>query len=117
MSKITTLLLTALLFVSTSTFAISATEKAENSAKSKLEPFVQVVNLNVDEQAQVYNILLAKEQNTLLARQEHKVDKEAFKAATKPFNKKSNRQIKDIIGKDKMKKMNDFYTAQRAANK
>ncbi len=117
MSKITTLLLTALLFVSTSVFAISASEKVVKIAKSKTADFVQVVELNADEEAQVYKVLLAKEQNTLAARTEHKGDKQSFKDATKPFNKKINRQIKDIIGKDKMKKMNQFYKAQRAANK
>jgi len=117
MSKITTLLLTALLFVSTSVFTISASENAVKVAKNKTADFVQVIELNTDEQKQVYKILLAKEQNTLAARTEHKGDKKAFKDATKPFNKKSNRQIKDIIGKDKMKKMNQFYKAQRAANK
>lgn len=117
MSKITTLFLTALLFISTSVFAASASDKAVEVAEKKTADYVRVVKLNGNEQAQVYKILLAKEQNTLLARQEHKGDKEAYKSATKPFNKKSNRQIKDIIGKDKMKKMNDFYTAKRAANK
>lgn len=113
----TTLLLTALLFISTSVFAISTSEKAVKIAKNKTAEFVQVVELTADEEEQIYNILLAKEQNTLAAREEHKGDKQAFKAATKPFNKKANRQVKDIIGKDRMKKMNQFYAAKRSANK
>jgi len=117
MSKITTLLLTVLLFISTSVFAISASDKAVKKAKNKTADFVQVVELNASEEAQVYKILLAKEQNTLAARAENKGDKQGFKEATKPFNKKSNRQIKDVIGKDKMKKMNQFYKEQKAANK
>jgi len=117
MSKITILLLTALLFVSTSVFAFSVSDKAEGNAKKKIDDFIQVVELNTSEKALVYKILLAKEQNTLVARKEHKGDKEAFKSATKPFNRKANRQIKDIIGKDKMKKMNQFYKAQKAAKK
>jgi len=117
MSKITTLLLTALLFVSTSVFAISTSDKAVNNAKKKTADFVQVVELNADEEAQVYKILLAKEQNTLAARAEHKEDKQAFKAAIKPFNKKANRQVKDIIGKDRMKTMNFYYKTKKMANK
>lgn len=117
MSKITTLLLTVLLFISASVYALSASEKAVEAAKTKTADFVQVVELNASEEAQVYKILLAKEQNTLAARTEHKGDKQGFKAATKPFNKKSNRQIKDVIGKDKMKAMNHYYKTKRAANK
>jgi hypothetical protein len=117
MFKLSTRLIAALLFISTSVFATSASDKAVKAAEKKTADYVQVVKLNGNEQAQVYKILLAKEQNTLLARQEHKGDKEAFKAATKPFNKKSNRQIKDIIGKDKMQKMNQFYKTQKAASK
>ena len=117
MSKITTLFLTALLFISTSVFATSASDKAVKVAEKKTADYVQVVKLNGNEQAQVYKILLAKEQNTLAAKTEHKGDKEAFKAATKPFTKKANRQIKDIVGKDKMQKMNQFYKTQRAENK
>jgi len=113
MSKITTLLLTALLFISTSVFAVSASDKAVNNAKKKAADFVQVVDLNANEEAQVYKILLAKEQNTLAAKKEHKDDKQAFKSATKPFNKKANRQIKDIIGKERMKKMNKYFKANK----
>lgn len=117
MSKITTLFLTALLFISTSVFATSASDKAVKVAEKKIADFVQVVKLNGNEQAQVYKILLAKEQNTLAAKTEHKGDKEAYKSATKPFNIKSNRQIKDIIGKDRMKTMNRYYKEQKVANK
>lgn len=117
MSKITTLLLTAVLFISSSFVAISATDKAVSNAKGKIADFVQVVELNADEEAQVYTALLAKEQNTLTAKVEYKGDKKGFKAVTKPFNEKINRQIKEIIGKDRMKKMNKFYKAKRAASK
>ena len=117
MSKISSLLLTTLLMFSTSVFAISVTDKAMEIAKDKAADFVQVVELNENEASNIYKILLAKEQNTILARQEHKADRASFKAATKPLNKKYNRQIKDVIGKDRMKKMNQFYKAQRAANK
>ena len=79
MSKLTTIFITALLFLSSSVFAISATEKNEVNAKSKLESFVQVVNLNANEQAQVYKVLLAKEQSTMLARQDYKGDKKALR--------------------------------------
>ena len=117
MAKITTLLLIALLFISTAVFAVSTSDKAVSSAKKKTADFVQVVELNAGEEAQVYKVLLAKEQNTLAAMTDYKGDKQAFKAATKPLNKNSNRQIKDIIGKDKMQTMNRYYKAQRAADK
>ena len=117
MKIISTSLITALLFISTSVFAMSVSEKAVKTAKNKTADFVQVVNLNKDEEAQVYKVLLAKEQNTLAARTEHKDDKKAFRAATKPFNKKSNRQIKDIIGGKRMQQMNQYTKAQRAASK
>ena len=60
-----------------------------------------------------YKILFAKEVNNLTVRAEYKGDKQGFKAATKPFNKKSNRQIKDIIGKEKMKKMNQYFKSKK----
>ena len=113
MSKITTLLLITLLSISTSVFSFSMTDKAVTSAKNKTADFVQVVQLNADEQTQVYKILLAKEQNTLAARQKFKGDKKGFKAATKPLNKQYNRQIKDIIGKDRMKAMNQYFKEKK----
>jgi len=114
MSKLSTVLLTVLILLSGSTFAMSLSDKASEHAKNKTADFVQIVQLNADEEAQVYKILLAKEQNTLAAREKHKDDKQAFKSATKPFNKKYNRQIKDIIGKDRMKKMNQFFKEQKS---
>jgi len=117
MSKISTLLLSALLFSSASVFAFSTADKAVSNAKKKTADFVHVVQLNANEEAQVYKVLLAKEKNALAAKEEHKGDKKAFKAATKPLNKKYNRQIKDIIGKDRMKEMNEYNKEKRAAAK
>jgi len=117
MSKISILLLTTLLIFSNAIFAISVADKAMEIAKDKAADFVKIVELNENEASKIYKILLAKEQSNMLARQDYKGDKEGFKAATKPLNKKYNRQIKDVIGKNKMKKMNQFYKAQRAANK
>jgi len=113
MSKISTVLLTALLLFSSSIFAMSLSEKASTYAKGKTTEFVQVVKLSSDEEAQVYKILLAKEQNTLAAREKYKGDKQGFKAVTKPVNKKYNRQIKDIIGKDRMKAMNKYFKEKK----
>jgi len=117
MSKISLLLLTALFFISSSAFAISTSDKAVSNAKKKTADFVQVVDLSATEEAQVYEVLLAKEQKNLALKIDYKDNKEAYKAAMKPFNKKYNRQIKDIVGKDKMKKMNQYYKAQRSADK
>lgn len=117
MAKITTLLLITLLFISTNAFAVSISDKAVNNAKSKTADFVNVVQLTADEEGQIYKILLAKEQHTLVAKEEHKDDKQAFKAVTKPFNIKANRQVKDIIGKDRMKKMNLYLKEKKVANK
>jgi len=109
MTKISTVLLTLFIIFSSSLSAMSLADKASSYAKSKTAEFVKVVHLTSDEEAQVYKILLVKEQNNLTARAEYKDDKQGFKAATKPLNKKYNRQIKDIIGKDKMKKMNQYF--------
>ncbi|WOH39492.1 hypothetical protein RI844_09755 [Thalassotalea fonticola] len=114
MKNLSTILMTVLLFISTSVFAA---ETADKAAQKQTADYVQVVNLNKDEEAKVYQVLLEKEQQYSAAKKEHKGDKQALKAATKPLNKKYNRQIKDIIGADKMKKMNEYKKAQKAANK
>ncbi len=114
MFKIATLLLTTSLFLSTSVFAGSLADRAVDNAKSKIADFVKVIQLDSAEKERVYKILLAKEQKNLTAKKEHKDDKEAYRKAVSPFNKQYNRQIKDIIGKDKMKQMNKFYKAQKA---
>ena len=116
MKNLSTILMTVLLFISTSVFAVDTADKTAKAAQKNTAAFVQVVNLNKNEEAKGYQILLAKEQQYSAAKKEHKGDKKAFKAATKPLNKKYNRQIKDIIGADKMKKMNEYKKAQRAAN-
>ncbi len=117
MSKISILLLTILLIFSNGIFAISVADKAVRIAKDKAADFVKIVKLNENEASTIYKILLEKEQSAVLARQDYKGDKKGFKAVVKPLNIKYNRQIKDVIGKDKMKKMNQFYKAQRATNK
>jgi len=117
MSKVATIFIISLLFISNSIFAISATDTAEINAKNKLVTFTDVSNLNVNEQAQVYKILLAKEQDVILIRKKHKGDKKSFKTANKAINKKYNRQIKDVIGKERMKKVNHFSKVKRVNNK
>lgn len=109
--------MTVLLFISTSVFANTAEEKVAKAAKKRTDAFVQVVNLNKDEEDKVYKILLAKEHKLSATRKKHKGDKEAFKAEMKPLNRNYNRQIKDIIGGERMVKMNQYTKAQRAANK
>ncbi len=116
MSKILTILLTLSVIFSSDTFAMSLSDKAAETAKNKTAEYVQVVKLTSDEASQVYQILLVKEQNTLEAREKYKGDKLGFKAATKPMNQKYNRQIKDLIGKDKMKTMNKYFKAKKASN-
>ena len=110
-------LMAVLLFISTTIFAISAEDKIIKAAKAKTASFVQVVNLDKDEEVQVYKILLTKEQQLSVARKKYKGDKEAFRAEMKPANRDYNRQIKDIIGGKRMKEMNEYNKAQRAANK
>ncbi len=77
--------------------------------------FIKAASLTKDEQVEVYQILLHKEQQYTLAKNEYKGNKVAFKSAIKPINRASNRQIKDIIGAERMKKVNDYKKAQRAA--
>lgn len=117
MKNITTLLTSLLLIISTSAFAGDNADKTAKAAQKKTDAYVQVAGLNKDEQAQVYKILLDKEQKLSAAKEEHKGDKKAVKAAMKPFTASTNRQIKDIIGAEKMDKMNAHLKAKRAAAK
>ena len=92
MAKITTLLLSALLFISTAVFAVSTSDKAVSSAKKKTADFVQVVELNAGEEAKVYKVLLAKEQNTLAAMTD-------YKGVNRPLRRQLNLLIKIVIVK------------------
>jgi len=107
--------MTILLLISTSVFAMTTQEREVKVAKKNTAAFIKAASLTKDEQVEVYQILLQKEQQYTLAKNEYKGNKVAFKSAIKPINRTTNRQIKDIIGAERMNKVNDYKKAQRAA--
>jgi len=117
MKKLSTIFMSLLVLLSSSVFAITAEEREANAARQRTDIFVSVVNLNKNEQEKIYQILLSKEKQSTAVRNKHKGDKDTIRASIKPLNRTSNRQIKDIIGRERMGKMNDYFKAQRAAKK
>ncbi len=116
MKNLSIILLTLSFFISSSVFAGDTIDQVAKIAKRKTAEFVQVLNLSKDEEEKVYQILLYKQHHYASLKNEYKADKKAFRAAAKPINVSTNRQLKEIIGAGKMKKMNQFKRAQRSAN-
>ncbi|WP_435274131.1 hypothetical protein ACMAZF_12400 [Psychrobium sp. nBUS_13] len=117
MSKILTLLLAALLIISGNAWGFPSLDKATQNAKTKTTEFVKTIGLTPAQESAVYKILLAKEQKNVALKQIHKGNKKSFKIAIKPFNKQFNRRIKDLIGKDNMTLMNQYFKAKKSEKK
>ena len=117
MRNIATILMTVLLLISTSVLAGNIEEKEAKQAQKRTDVFVEVAKANKQEQQQIYQIMLKKEQQYTAFRKDHKDDKKALKEALKPVNQVANRQIKDIIGSERMNKVHKYHKAKREANK
>jgi len=115
MKTTSTLLITVLLIITTSAFSMTNQEREIKVAKKNTTAFIKAASLTKDEQSQVYKILLDKEQQNTMIKNKYKGDKVAYRSAIKPLNRTFNRQIKDIIGAERMNQVNDYKKAKREA--
>ena len=97
---------------------VNAQSKAENFAKEnteKLSEIMQGIMVNPYkeiENIQVYDILVEKETEFNILRKKYKDDKDALKAEIQKLNPIYNRRLKDILGKERMKKYHDYFKAK-----
>ena len=110
MKKVYLLLLGFLL-----TYSVNAQSKAEVFAKENTEKLSEILEFTETENVQVYNILVEKETEFNVLRKKYKGDKGAIRAETEKLNPIYNRRLKDILGKERMKKYHDYFKAKWAA--
>ena len=101
-----------LLFGVIFTYSLNAQTKAENFAKENTEKLSEILKFTESENVQVYNILLEKETEFNVLRKKYKDDKDTLKAEIQKLNPIYNRRLKDILGKDRMKKYHDYFKAK-----
>jgi len=91
----------------------SAQSKVETSVRQHTEEMTQVLQLTAAEKTQVYDILLEKELKTVTLRKKYKSDPDTKKAAIKKINPLYNRQLKNVIGKERMVRYNAHKKSKR----
>ena len=110
MKKIHLILLGLLL-----TCSVNAQSKAEIFAKENTEKLSEILQFTETENVQVYNILVEKETEFNVIRKKFKGDKDAIRAEIEKLNPIYNRRLKDILGKERMKKYHDYFKAKYKA--
>jgi hypothetical protein len=104
-----------LLFGFLLTYSVNAQSKAEIFAKENTEKLSEILQFTETENVQVYDILLEKETEFNVLRKKYKGDKDAIRAEIEKLNPIYNRRLKDILGKERMKKMHDYFKAKYKA--
>ena len=94
---------------------VNAQSKAENFAKENTEKLSEILQFTETENTQVYNILVEKETEFNVIRKKYKGDKDAIRAEIEKLNPIYNRRLKDILGKERMKKYHDYFKAKYKA--
>ena len=94
------------------TCSVNAQSKAEVFAKENTEKLSEILEFTETENLQVYNILVEKETEFNVLRKKYKGDKDAIRAETEKLNPIYNRRLKDILGKERMKKYHDYFKAK-----
>ena len=97
------------------TCSVNAQSKAEVFAKENTEKLSQILEFTETENVQVYNILVEKETEFNVIRKKFKGDKDAIRAEIEKLNPIYNRRLKDILGKERMKKYHDYFKAKYKA--
>jgi hypothetical protein len=104
-----------LLFGFLLTYSVNAQSKAEIFAKENTEKLSEILQFTETENVQVYDILLEKETEFNVLRKKLKGDKDAIRAEIEKLNPIYNRRLRDILGKERMKKMHDYFKAKYKA--
>jgi hypothetical protein len=104
-----------LLFGFLLTCSVNAQSKAEIFAKENTEKLSEILQFTETENVQVYDILLEKETEFNVLRKKLKGDKDAIRAEIEKLNPIYNRRLRDILGKERMKKMHDYFKAKYKA--
>ena len=97
------------------TCSVNAQSKAEVFAKENTEKLSQILEFTETENVQVYNILVEKETEFNVLRKKFKGDKDAIRSEIEKLNPIYNRRLKDILGKERMKKYHDYFKAKYKA--
>ena len=95
--------------------SVNAQSKAEIFAKENTEKLSEILQFTETENIQVYNILVEKETEFNVLRKKLKGDKDAIRAEIEKLNPIYNRRLKDILGKERMKKYHDYFKAKYKA--
>ena len=97
------------------TCSVNAQSKAEVFAKENTEKLSEILEFTETENVQVYDILVEKETEFNVIRKKFKGDKDAIRTEIEKLNPIYNRRLKDILGKERMKKYHDYFKAKYKA--
>lgn len=102
-----------LLFVSILSYSVNAQSKSEDAVKQQTDKMTEVIKLTEAEKSQVYKILLEKELKIVALRKEYKTDPETKKVEIKKLHPVYNKQMKAILGKERMSTYNAYKKGQK----
>lgn len=94
-------LVTLLLFITS--FSMNAQQNPEKMAKKIADEVTEVLSLNQEESDAVYQIQLNRFKETVSIKKEFKDDPEARKAAMKKNGDNTSKQMKQLLGNERMK--------------
>lgn len=106
-----------LLFGFILTYSLNAQTKAENFAKKNTEKLTEVLQLTKTENVQVYDILLERENEFTVLRKKYKDDKNTRKTEIQKLRPIYKGRLKDILGKERMKKYHDYFKSKKNKSK
>ena len=89
--------------------------EGRNICQRKYKKLSEILQFTETENVQVYNILVEKETEFNVIRKKFKGDKDAIRAEIEKLNPIYNRRLKDILGKERMKKYHDYFKAKYKA--
>ena len=94
-------LITLLLFITS--FSMNAQQAVEKNAQKIADEVTEVLSLNKEESDAVYQIQLNRFKENVNIKKEFKDDPEARKAAMKKNGDNTSKQMKQLLGNERMK--------------
>lgn len=93
--------------------AFTQNNPAEKNAKKTLDKWMEVCNLDSKTQVALYEVLLEKQEAMIKAKDVHGKGTEALKQAKKQIGKEFSPRIKEVVGDECAKKMNEYWKSQK----
>ena len=98
------------------TVSVSQAQKNKQAIKVTDE-LSEVMNLSADEKEKVLALNIEKFQKISALRKKHGKDKESFTEEAKPIHQEFNKNLRKLVGKEKMKLLRDYREKNKLKKK